>query len=146
MWPAMWPKLHSQQLPHGVQHAESAGMWGQGLFSNIFFLQGCNSNFFFYRDENQNTPKLQGRKSYLSLECIYMSMFGVCTKLMENDVVVVKLWMISWLNVVVVVMECVFDELMHWVFIIVNWWCELGCCWKFWWNFVGLLNYVEMMF
>jgi len=24
-----------------------------------------------------------------------MSMFGVCTKLMENDVVVVKLWMIS---------------------------------------------------
>jgi len=26
---------------------------------------------------------------------IYMSMFGVCTKLMNNDVVVVKLWMIS---------------------------------------------------
>jgi len=24
-----------------------------------------------------------------------MSMFGVCTKLMENDVVVVKLWMSS---------------------------------------------------
>ena len=28
-------------------------------------------------------------------ECVYMSMFGVCTKLMENDVVVVKLWMSS---------------------------------------------------
>jgi len=75
-----------------------------------------------------------------------MSMFGVCTNLMENDVVIVKLWMISWLNFVVVVMECVVDELMHWVFIIVDWWCELGCCWKFWWNFVELLNYVEMMF
>jgi len=54
------------------------------------------------------------------LECIYISMFGVCTKLMENDVVVVKLWMISWLNVVVVVMECVVDELMHWVFIMLE--------------------------
>jgi len=49
-----------------------------------------------------------------------MSMFGVCTNLLENDVVVVELWMISLLNVVVVVMECVVDELMHWVFIIVD--------------------------
>jgi len=32
---------------------------------------------------------------FVCLECIYMSMFGVCTNLMENDVVVVKLWMIS---------------------------------------------------
>ena len=29
-------------------------------------LQGRNSNFFFDRDENQNAPILQGRKSYLS--------------------------------------------------------------------------------
>jgi len=71
---------------------------------------------------------------FVYLECIYMSMFGVCTKLVENDVMVVKLWMNSWLNVVVVVMECVVDELMHWVFIIVDWWCELGCCWKFYEN------------
>jgi len=56
---------------------------------------------------------------------IYMGMFGVCTKLMKNDVVVVKLWMISWLIVVVVVMGCVVDELMHWVFIIMDGWCEI---------------------
>jgi len=59
---AMWQKLHSQQLPHGKPHAISSKMWGQGPFSNIFFLQGCFSNFFFigtkikidpnYRDEN----------------------------------------------------------------------------------------------
>ena len=62
---------------------------------------------------------------FVCLECIYMSMFGVCTKLMENDVVVVKLWMISWFNVVVVVvMECVVDELMHRVFIIVD--CDVN--------------------
>jgi len=42
-----------------------------------------------------------------------MSIFGFCAKLMKNDVVVVNLWMISWLNVVVVVMGCVVDELMH---------------------------------
>jgi len=29
------------------------------------------------------------------LKCIDMVMFGICTKLVENDVVVVKLWMIS---------------------------------------------------
>jgi len=58
------------------------------------------------------------------LNYIYMGMFGVCTKLMKIDVVVVKLWMISLLNVVVVVvvvMGCVVDELMHWVFIFVDW-------------------------
>jgi len=36
------------------------------LFQTNFFLQGCIS-IFFYRDENQNWPKLQGRLSYLSL-------------------------------------------------------------------------------
>jgi len=73
------------------------------------------------------------------LECLYMSMFGACTKLMENDVVVVKLWMISWFNVVVVVvvMECVVDELMYWVFIIVGLWWNLSCCWKFYEKWVG---------
>jgi len=65
-----------------------------------------------------------------------MSMFGVSTKLMKNDVVVVKLWMNSWLNVVVVVvvMGCVVDELMHWVFIFLDWWWKFDCCWRFWWN------------
>ena len=62
---------------------------------------------------------------FACLNCIYMSMFGVSTKLMENDVVVVKLWMISWLNVVVV-MGCVLDELMHWVFIFMDWWWKIG--------------------
>ncbi len=58
---------------------------------------------------------------FACLKCIDMVMFGVCTKLVENDVVIVKLWMISWLNVVVVVvMGCVVDELMHWVFIFMD--------------------------
>jgi len=61
-----------------------------------------------------------------------MGILCVCTKLMKNDVVVV--------------IGCVVDELMSWVFIIMDWWCELDCCWEFWWNFVGLLNYVEMRF
>jgi len=54
------------------------------------------------------------------LKCIYMSMFGFCAKLMKNDVVIANLWMISWLNVVVVI-RCVVDELMHWVFIFMDW-------------------------
>jgi len=53
---ATWPKLHNQQLPRGQNHAISAKKWGQGLFQIKFFLQGCNSNFFF----------VQGRKSYSS--------------------------------------------------------------------------------
>jgi len=56
MWPATWPKLHSQQLPRGVQHAISAKKWGQGPFSNNFFYKDVIQTFF-----------LQGRKSYLSL-------------------------------------------------------------------------------
>jgi len=83
---------------------------------------------------------------FACLKCIYMGIFGVCAKLMKNDVVVVKLWMISWLIIVVDVMGYVVDELMHWVFIFMDWWWELDCCWRFWWNFVGLLNYVELMF
>jgi len=53
---------------------------------------------------------------------IYVGMLCFCVKLMKNAVVVVELWMSSWLDVVVVVMECVVDELMHWVFIIMDWW------------------------
>ena len=37
------------------------------LFQTKNILQGCNSNFFFHRDQNQNGPKLQGRLSYLGL-------------------------------------------------------------------------------
>jgi len=77
---------------------------------------------------------------------VYMGLLCVCTKLKKNDVVVVDSWVISWLIVVDVVMGCVVDELMPRVFIIMDWWCELGCSWEFWWSFVGLLNYVEMMF
>ena len=51
-----------------------------------------------------------------------------CSKLMNNDVVVVGLLMNSWLIVVVVVMRCVVDELMPLVFIIIELWCELSCC------------------
>ena len=75
-----------------------------------------------------------------------MVMFGVCTKLVENDVVVVKLWMISWLNDVVVVAECVVDELMHWVFIFMDWWWKIEMLLKVLVKLVGLLNYDEMLF
>jgi len=74
-----------------------------------------------------------------------MGVFCVCVKLMLNEVVVVKLWMISWLNVVVVVMGCVVDELMHWVFLFIDWWWKLLLM-KVWWNLDELLNYDEMMF
>jgi len=77
---------------------------------------------------------------------VYLDLLCVCTKFMKNDVVIVDSWVTSWLFVVDVVMWCVVDELMPWVFIIMVWWCELGCCWEFWWNFVLLLIYVEMMF
>jgi len=54
---------------------------------------------------------------------IYVGMLCFCVKLMKNEVVVIGLWVSSWLDVVVVVvMECVVDELMHWVFIIMDWW------------------------
>jgi len=43
MWHATWKNLHSQQLPRGQNHAKSAEQWGQGPFSNNFFLQGCIS-------------------------------------------------------------------------------------------------------
>jgi len=44
------------------------------------------------------------------------------------------LWVSSWLDVVVVVMECVVDELMHWVFIVMDWWCKILSCWNFYEN------------
>ena len=58
-------------------------------------------------------------KSYM---CGYI-MF--CVKLMNNEVVVVGLWVNSWLFVVDVVLEHVVDELISWVFLFVTWWWEL---------------------
>ena len=55
LWYATCPRLHSQQLPRGKRP----------FSNNYFFLQGRFS-IFFCRDENQNSPKLQRRKSYLS--------------------------------------------------------------------------------
>jgi len=84
-------------------------------------------------------------------KCIYMGMFCYCVKLMKNEVVVVELWMVSWLIVVVVVvvvvvLGCIVVELMHSVFMLVDWWCELLLLLlKVWWNLVELLNYDEMM-
>ena len=42
-------------------------------------------------------------------------MICFCMKLMINEVVVVELLMNSCSNVVVVVLTCVVDELIHWV-------------------------------
>jgi len=48
------------------EHATSAFWWGQRPFSNKNIFVGMYFKFFFYRDENQNWPKLQGRLSYLN--------------------------------------------------------------------------------
>jgi len=42
---------------------------------------------------------------------IYVGMLCFCVKLMNNEVVVVELWVNSWLFVVDVVLEHVVDEL-----------------------------------
>jgi len=68
MWHAMWQKLHSQQLPCGQKYMPLQHLGGvRDLFKTNKVLQGCFSKFFFCKDENQNTPKLQGQKAYLSL-------------------------------------------------------------------------------
>jgi len=46
-------------------------------------------------------------------------------KLMKNEVVVVELWVNSWLFVVDVVLDHVVDELISWVSLFVNWGWEL---------------------
>jgi hypothetical protein len=46
---------------------------------------------------------------------VYMNMMSFCRKLMMNNVVVVRLMKNSCSNVVVVVLTCVVDELIHWV-------------------------------
>ena len=46
---------------------------------------------------------------------VYMNMMCFCVKLMMNEVVVVELLMKSCSSVVVVVLTCFVDELMHWV-------------------------------
>jgi len=53
---ATWPRNMPTRLSSGPRD----------YFKTNFFLQGCNSNFFFHRDEIQNGPKLQGLLSYLS--------------------------------------------------------------------------------
>jgi len=56
---------------------------------------------------------------------MYVGMLCFCVKLMKNEVVVVELWVNSWLFVVDVVLEHVVDELISWVSLFVNWWWEL---------------------
>ena len=54
-WTATWPK------PSHVSKKV-----GSGTFLKQFFFTGMFLNFFFYKVENQNAPKLQGRIAYLS--------------------------------------------------------------------------------
>jgi hypothetical protein len=49
------------------------------------------------------------------LKWVDMNMMSFCMKLMMNNVVVVRLRKNSCSNIVVVVLTCVVDELMHWV-------------------------------
>jgi len=56
---------------------------------------------------------------------IYVGILCFCVKLINNEVVVVGLWVNSWLFVVDVVLEHVVDELISWVSLFVTWWWEL---------------------
>jgi len=56
---------------------------------------------------------------------IYVGMLCFCVKLMNNEVVVVGLWVNSWLFVVDVVLEHVVDELISRIPLFVIWWWEL---------------------
>jgi hypothetical protein len=49
------------------------------------------------------------------LKWVDMSIRCFCAKLIMNEVVVVELLMNLCSNVVVVILTCVVDELMHWV-------------------------------
>jgi len=67
----MWP-AHQHHVAKLVQlatatcaYATSSFWWGQGKFSNKFFFARMFFNFYLYKDENKNSSKLQGRKSYL---------------------------------------------------------------------------------
>ena len=53
--------LHSQ-MASGSKTKESSNY--KVYFERIFKLQGWNLNFFFYREVNRNSPKLQGIKTY----------------------------------------------------------------------------------
>jgi len=57
-----------------------------------------------------------------------------------------QLLMNSWLNYVVV--RCCCGWFMPWVFIIMRFWCELSCCWKFLFilKMDKFMNCVEMVF
>jgi len=56
---------------------------------------------------------------------MYVAILCFCVELMMNEVVVVELWVNSWLFVVDVVLEHVIDEMIQWVSLFVNWWWEL---------------------
>jgi len=56
MWTATWPK------PSHVSKKV-----GSGTFLKQLFFYRDVFKFFFYKDENQNASKLQGRIAYLSL-------------------------------------------------------------------------------
>jgi hypothetical protein len=72
------------------------------------------------------------------LEMYIWVYFVFCSKLVKYDIVSVRLSMNSWSIDIVVVMRCCCWWFMPWIFIIMELWCELSCCWKFWWNFVKL--------
>jgi len=75
-------------MPRGKNHATSTFWWGQGPFSNNFFFTEMFFKLFFYMDKNQNWPKLQGQKSYLSLYySIFFQLFWslFCMSIMRNN-------------------------------------------------------------
>jgi len=74
---------------------------------------------------------------------IYVGILCFCVKLMNNEVVVVGLWVNSWLFVVDVVLEHVVDEFISWVSLLVM---RIVDVVEKLWKFCELLNFDEMMF
>jgi len=62
---------------------------------------------------------------FACLKVIYVGILCFCVKLMNNEVVVVGLWVNTWLFVVDVVLEHVVDAWIQWVSLFVIWWWEL---------------------
>ena len=82
---------------------------------------------------------------FACLKVIYVGILCFCVKLMKIEVVVVELWVNSWLFVVDVVLEHVVDELIMDIPI-----CELVMkivvVVEKLWKFGELLNFDEMIF
>jgi len=79
------------------------------------------------------------QKSYVWMCCVFGEKWWMMELWFD------ELGMNSWLFVVGVVLECVVDELMHWVFIIMGWWCKFfELFMKMGWKWISWFCWVEL--